>query len=76
MEKYKNLDGDSGVAFYEIGIDFIKVQFTSGSIYLYTYESAGSSNIEIMKELALNGKGLNSFISRTVRSKYASILRK
>ncbi len=76
MERYKNLGGDSGVAAYEIGTDFIKVQFKTGSIYLYTYSSAGSSNIETMKELAINGEGLNSFIGRTVRNKYASILRK
>jgi len=76
MERYKNLGGDSGVATYEIGNDFIKVQFKTGSIYLYTYGSAGSSNIETMKELAMSGEGLNSFISRTVKNKYASILRR
>ncbi len=76
MERYKNLGGDSGVAAYEIGADFIKVQFKTGSIYLYTYSSAGSSNIETMKMLAMNGEGLNSFISRKVRDKYATILRK
>lgn len=76
MERYNNLGGDSGVAAYEIGTDFIKVQFKTGSIYLYTYGSAGSSNIETMKMLAMSGEGLNSFIGRTVRDKYASILRK
>lgn len=39
---------------------------------LYTYTSAGSHNIEEMKELATRGEGLNSFINRHVRKKYAS----
>jgi hypothetical protein len=71
MERYKNLGGDSGVVGYEIGQDFIRVQFSDGSIYLYTYASAGSQNIEHMKQLARIGQGLNSFINKTVRKAYA-----
>lgn len=71
MERYKNLGGDSGVAAYEIGQDFIRVQFSDGSIYLYNYASTGPQNIEHMKQLARNGQGLNSFISKTVRKAYA-----
>lgn len=71
MERYRNLGGDSGVAAYEIGADFIRVQFSDGSIYLYTYTSAGSSNVEHMKQLAGNGQGLNAFINTTVRKAYA-----
>jgi len=72
MENYKNLGGDSNVAAYEIGSDSVKVQFRDGSIYTYTYESAGQSNIEQMKSLATAGQGLNSFINRVVRKGYAS----
>jgi len=75
MESYKNLGGDSNVIAYEIGTDYIKVQFGDGSIYLYTYESAGQSNIERMKSLAIEGEGLNSFIMKNVRKSYASKLR-
>lgn len=71
MERYRNLSGDSNIVAYEIGSDFIRVQFSDGSIYRYTYASAGSRNIELMKRLANKGKGLNSFISKTVRKKYA-----
>ena len=71
MERYKNLSGDSGVAAYEIGPDFIRVQFTDGAVYLYTYASAGSHNIEQMKQLARKGQGLNTFINTTVRKLYA-----
>jgi hypothetical protein len=75
MERYKNLNGVSGVAAYEIGDDFIKVQFSDGSLYLYNYQSAGSNSIEQMKQLAIAGRGLNSFIGRVVKKGYASKLR-
>lgn len=71
MERYRNLGGDSSVVAYEIGHDFIRVRFSDGAIYLYTYASAGSQNIEHMKQLARQGQGLNSFIIRNVRKAYA-----
>lgn len=72
METYKNLGGDSNVSSFEIGNDYIKVEFNDRAIYVYTYASAGNHNIEEMKDLATNGEGLNSFINRYVRKKYAS----
>ena len=75
MERYKNLGGDSGVSAYEIGDDFVKVQFNDGSLYLYNYQSAGSDNIEQMKQLAIDGRGLNNFIGRIVKKRYASKLK-
>jgi hypothetical protein len=75
MERYKNLSGDSVVVAYEIGSDSITIQFRDGSVYLYNYQSAGSSNVEHMKALAISGQGLNSFINRVVKKKYASKLR-
>lgn len=75
MEQYQNLGGDSGVAAYELGDDFIKVQFRTGRVYLYNYQSAGSAAIEHMKELARAGRGLNSYISRFVKNQYAARLK-
>lgn len=72
MEKYQNLGGVSGVYAYEIGEDSITVEFNDGGIYLYTNASAGSQNIENMKRLAIKGKGLNSYISTNVGTRYAS----
>lgn len=71
MKPYGNLHGNSGVAAYEEGPDFIRVQFTSGSIYLYTYESNGPENVEIMKELARERRSLQRFINK-VGSLYAA----
>ncbi len=71
MVRYKDIDRDSGVVRYEFGPEYIRVQFSDGSIYLYTYRSAGQSNIEKMKKLATRGDGLNAYINGHVRKSYA-----
>lgn len=71
MDIYRDIDGDSGVAAYEVGADFIRVQFRDGSVYLYTNNSAGAQNISNMKRLAASGDGLNAYINRHVRNGYA-----
>ncbi|MBP1223501.1 hypothetical protein [Flavobacterium sp. 1355] len=71
MEKYRNLKGDSGVESYEIGSDFIIVQFKNDGSYLYNYEIPGNSHVERMKKLALKGKGLSTYISTNIKKKYA-----
>jgi hypothetical protein len=75
MQSYLNLGGDSGVIAYEIGEDFIIVEFKDRSQYLYNYAMTGSGNVERMKQFAISGRGLNSYISRTVRKLYAAKLR-
>jgi hypothetical protein len=75
MENYLNLSGKSGVSKYELGFESITVQFNDGAQYLYNYGSAGKGNIEQMKVLAINGSGLNSFISREVKELYARKIR-
>jgi hypothetical protein len=71
MEPYRDVDGDSGVTEYEINPDSIRVAFRNGAVYLYTVASAGSGNIEQMKRLARSGDGLNAFINKHVRKRYA-----
>jgi hypothetical protein len=75
MERYANKSGDSGVSAYQIGTNYIWVQFTSGHVYEYTYASAGSGNIETMKSLARAGRGLCSFIQLHVKYKYSRKIR-
>ncbi len=64
MKSYTNMGGDSGIIGYEVGADSIIVEFSDGSRYEYTYESAGRSEVEFMKVLAKQGEGLNGYISR------------
>jgi hypothetical protein len=64
MERYRDWDNDSGIVAYEIGGDYIIVEFRSGKhrVYTYTHTSTGSANVENMKTLARRGDGLNEFI--------------
>lgn len=70
MKNYQNLNGNSNVLKYEIGYDYIKVQFSSGNPYVYSHKSAGSIKVEKMKQLATQGYGLNSYIMREARFDY------
>ena len=75
MERYKNLSGDSGVVQYQLSEGAILVQFSDGSLYEYTNQSAGGNAIATMHHLAVAGRGLNSFLSTTVRKKYSRKIR-
>ena len=74
MEKYKNLSGNSGVTAYENGPSSIIVQFKDNSKYLYNYTKPGSQHTENMKNLAVAGRGLNTYINTHVKYDYASKL--
>ncbi|WP_318420663.1 hypothetical protein [Photobacterium leiognathi] len=71
MERYKDIDSDSGVLGYEINNDNITVWFHgSARPYTYSYASAGSIHVEEMKKLAHLGNGLNAYINNNVKFKY------
>lgn len=71
---YKNLGGDSGIEKYQIGTDYIKVEFGSGkqTVYTYDYNIPGKDAVDYMKKLAEDGEGLNAYINKKVRSDYSS----
>jgi hypothetical protein len=65
MEAYNSTSGKkSGVIGYEIGEDFILVQFRGNTIYKYSYTYTGANQVETMKGLALNQNGLSTFIAQ------------
>jgi hypothetical protein len=64
MVPYLNHNGNSGVVAYQIGTDFIRVQFHGKPPYLYTYESVGRDHVERMKERALAGRDLGKYVSQ------------
>ena len=72
MRKYKNISRDSGVTAFEIGNDYIKIKFRGPEIYTYNYIKPGKPRVEVMKTLALEGRGLSTFISQEVRDDYFS----
>jgi hypothetical protein len=63
MEPYKN--PNSGITHYEIGEDFIKIWFKDkGEPYKYSESGIGKPHVDIMKGLALVGRGLATYISQ------------
>ena len=68
--EYKDIDGDSGVAAYEIGDDYIAVRFKTDRVYIYSYATAGEYNVETMKQLAKLGDGLNRYIMKYCKTLY------
>ncbi|HAH32538.1 MAG TPA: hypothetical protein DCL44_09530 [Elusimicrobia bacterium] len=75
MKRYKNLSGNSAVTAYEIGKDSVKVRFTTNSVFIYSNQSAGPGNISQMKNLALAGKGLSTFMDAKVKKLFARKIR-
>ncbi len=75
MQKYSNFGGDSNVHSFEIAQGSITVMFNDGATYLYTAASTGLADITEMKRLAQNGQGLNSYIGRVVKKRFAQKVR-
>lgn len=73
MTPYRNLSGNSNVASYESTEESIHVVFKSGRYrnYLYSSVRPGRPVVERMKALAVQGYGLNSYISSIVKDRYA-----
>jgi hypothetical protein len=74
MEPYINLGNNSGISAYDIRETSITVHFSNGEVYLYDYNKLGEAAVELMKRLAVQGHGLNSFINKQVRKNYAAKL--
>ncbi|MFL6576065.1 MAG: hypothetical protein ACJ8MR_05585 [Povalibacter sp.] len=70
MLKYKDIEGDSGIAAYEIGPRSIKVKFSRDGTYLYDDSVPGTQHVIEMQRRARMGKGLNTYINRYVRGNY------
>ena len=71
MQKYANINNDSGVDSFEINDSSITVWFKGTSrSYTYSYSSAGEYHVETMKKCALAGDGLNAYINNNVKDKH------
>ena len=71
MTKYLNLSRRSNVEAYAIYPDKIVVKFyDTTKLYQYSYYRAGKHYVDIMKQLANRGYGLNSFINRYCKYLY------
>jgi hypothetical protein len=71
FHRYGNRSGQSGVAGYALVDDGIAVRFSNGAIYLYDRTCPGRMHVARMKQLAREGEGLATYISRRVGQRYA-----
>lgn len=72
MQKYAGQTRRGGVVAFEVGPEWIDIQFTSGGIYRFSHQRPGQLRVDHMKRLALAGQGLSTFISRHVKNRYES----
>jgi len=75
LTQYKNLGGKSTVARYEILKDSMTIRFTDHTVYIYTNQTADPVNIAKMKELAIAGKGLGTFIDANLKDRFLRKIR-
>jgi len=66
MTPYTSKSGkNSGVEAFQVGNDFIRVKFKhEPNPYKYTFRSAGKMVVEEMKSLAIDQRGLSTFIAQ------------
>ena len=70
MQKYQGSE-TSGVASYELSEDAITLKFVNDNfLYLYDYVKPGRIQVEKMKELAVSGQGLTTYVNKNVRANY------
>ena len=74
-QRYKNVGGKSTVLKYELEKDAVNIKFADRSQYRYTNQSAGPENIKKMKELALAGKGLGTFVEKNLKDRFERKIR-
>lgn len=68
--RYKNLNGDSNILYYDIQETYIDVYFER-TVYTYSSVGIGDDTLKILKNLAVQGYGLNGFINRYIKYKYS-----
>lgn len=70
MQKYSHDDHETGVVSYSLSKNGITVLFQEGWYYLYDDVKPGADHVKNMKELAIQGSGLSTYISQHVRDNY------
>ena len=68
MTAYGDFNGNSGIAYYELGVDdmgnaYMDIEYASGGTYRYYKHRVGAANFEEMISLAKSGSGLNGFLN-------------
>ena len=74
MTPYLNSSANSGITAYEIRREAIVVEFRHGGSYVYDYDTTGRELVEEMKVLALEGRGLATYINKHARNLFSEKL--
>ncbi len=74
MRRYGDPEGTSSIRAFELSVDSITVEFSDGTVFLYNHSSTGLANVQQMKQLALNGQGLDHYITHYARKAHAAQL--
>lgn len=75
MQPYKDLSGTSGIVQYEIGDNYIDLEFRGGKVYRYDDAKPGAEHVLKMKELAASGADLATYVNQHVRKNFAAQVR-
>ena len=76
LHRYPDDGHETGVMAYRFDDDSITVLFREGWFYLYDRDRPGSRHVRTMKDLAAQGHGLSTYISKHVRENYKRKWRK
>lgn len=76
MQPYADISGNSGISRYEILDEAIILEFRMDrKRYLYSYRKPGKQQVEEMKQLAREGRGLATYVNQHVRENYEKRLK-
>ena len=65
---------ETGVRAFALLPDAIALQFSDGRVYLYTQDVPGERHVRAMRERAVAGRGLSTYVSQHVQQRYAGRL--
>ncbi|GAA3768039.1 hypothetical protein GCM10022270_31040 [Terriglobus aquaticus] len=65
---------ETGVRAFALLPDAIALRFSDGSVYLYTHDRPGAAHVRAMRERAMAGRGLSTYVSQHVQQRYAGKL--
>ena len=72
-QKY-GLGRETGVRSFALLPDAIALRFSDGNVYLYTHDAPGAAHVRAMRERAVAGHGLSTYVSQHVQQRYAGKL--
>ena len=70
LQRYASASGMAGVQAFALLPGGILIQFRSGEAYLYDEVQPGQEHVVRMQQLARQGRGLSTYISRHVQDRY------